>query len=98
LQDTGYCNCPPFVPHRYPEIATPFGRIRQTEPSPLCNAELLQLSNGTGGTTLLKAGECRIAARRGASKAAVAVAHSILIIAYSMLKNHQPFQEMGADY
>jgi hypothetical protein len=46
----------------------------------------------------LKAGECRIAARRGASKAAVAVAHSILIIAYSMLKNHQPFQEMGADY
>ena len=48
--------------------------------------------------TYLAAQYHRIAARRGANKAAAAVAHTILVIIYSMLKHHLPYQEMGADY
>jgi transposase len=40
----------------------------------------------------------RIAARRGANRAAVAVGHTILVIIYHVLRNRQPYQELGADY
>ena len=40
----------------------------------------------------------RIAARRGGNRAAVAVGHSILIIAYHILKKHQPYYDLGANY
>ncbi|ADD01991.1 transposase IS116/IS110/IS902 family protein [Thermoanaerobacter italicus Ab9] len=40
----------------------------------------------------------RIAARRGANRAAVAVAHSILIIVYHILKRKQPYIELGPTY
>lgn len=40
----------------------------------------------------------RIARRRGKYKAAVAVAHSVLVIAYYILKTGQPYRELGADY
>ena len=41
----------------------------------------------------------RIAARRGAEKRAlVAVAHSILIIVYKMLKTAKQYWDIGADY
>jgi hypothetical protein len=40
----------------------------------------------------------RIAARRGANRAAVAVAHTILVIIYHILKRHEPYKELGADY
>ncbi len=40
----------------------------------------------------------RIAARRGANRAAVAVGHTILVIAYHILKKHQPYIELGANY
>jgi transposase len=40
----------------------------------------------------------RIARRRGAQKAAIAVAHSILVIAYYMIKRGTPYFERGADY
>jgi len=40
----------------------------------------------------------RIAARRGSNRAAVAVGHSILVIAYHMLKRHQPYNELGSNY
>lgn len=40
----------------------------------------------------------RIAARRGANKAAVAVAHSMLIVIYNMIKNKQHYYELGFDY
>ncbi|MDK2801462.1 MAG: transposase [Clostridiales bacterium] len=39
-----------------------------------------------------------IAARRGAKRAAVAVAHSILTIVYYILKRKQPYIELGANY
>lgn len=40
----------------------------------------------------------RIKARRGWAKAIVAVAHKILTIAWSMLKNNTPYTELGDDY
>jgi len=40
----------------------------------------------------------RIAARRGAKRALVAVAHSILIIVYKILQTSKPYQDLGADY
>jgi len=40
----------------------------------------------------------RISVRRGKNKAAVAVAHSMLIIIYNMIKYKTHYKEMGADY
>lgn len=48
--------------------------------------------------TYLSALYHRIAARRGANEAAVAVAHAILVIAYHILKNNTPYQELGPNY
>jgi transposase len=41
---------------------------------------------------------CRLAARRGKRRAAVAVARSMLVIAYHMLRNGTHYIELGADY
>ncbi len=40
----------------------------------------------------------RIAARRGKKRALVAVAHSILVIAYHIIQRREPYQDLGADY
>lgn len=40
----------------------------------------------------------RIAARRGKNRATVAVAHSMLIAIYHVLKSGVPFRDLGADY
>lgn len=40
----------------------------------------------------------RISARRGRKRAYVAVAHSMLIAIYHMLKNGQIFSDLGVDY
>jgi hypothetical protein len=40
----------------------------------------------------------RLAARRGKSRAAVAVAHSILTISYYIIKRKQPYIELGSTY
>ena len=40
----------------------------------------------------------RITVRRGKNRATVAVAHSILIAIYHVLKNGVPFRDLGADY
>src|SRR5262249_1559252 len=40
----------------------------------------------------------RIAARRGANRALVAVAHSILVPAYHMLKHKRHYHELGVDF
>jgi transposase len=48
--------------------------------------------------TYLSAQYHRIAARRGKKKAIVAVEHSILIMAYHMIQDKQPYRELGNDY
>lgn len=40
----------------------------------------------------------RLARRRGKHKAAVAVMHSVLVIAYHILRDKQPYSDLGADY
>ena len=48
--------------------------------------------------TYLGAQHKRIAARRGYKRANVAVAHSILIICYHIIKNGVRYQDLGANY
>lgn len=40
----------------------------------------------------------RIAARRGKKRALIAVAHSLLIVIYHVLKHHKEYQDLGRDY
>jgi transposase len=40
----------------------------------------------------------RLAAKRGKKRAVVAVAHSILVTIYAMLKTNKPYQDLGGDY
>jgi len=53
---------------------------------------------GRSQGTYLGAQYRRLAARRGAKRAAVAVGHSILVIAYHLLKKGEPYAELGAGY
>jgi transposase len=48
--------------------------------------------------TALAARYRRIAARRGAKKAVIALAHAILVIAYHIIARREPYQELGEDY
>src|SRR5438270_5465254 len=48
--------------------------------------------------TYLSAQFRRWAARKGKKRAIVAVAHTILVIVFHMLKNQQPYRDLGADY
>ncbi len=48
--------------------------------------------------TYLSAQYHRLAAKRGAKRAIVALAHTILIIIYSMLRNGTVYKELGANY
>jgi len=53
---------------------------------------------GNSKDTYLNALFQRIASRRGAKRAAVAVGHAILVICYHMIKNRTRYNELGADY
>ena len=44
------------------------------------------------------AGYQRIAARRGGKRALIAVAHTMLIAIYHILKEKVPYHDLGADY
>jgi hypothetical protein len=48
--------------------------------------------------TYLAAQFHRLAARRGGKQANIAVAHTILVIAYHILKENRPYQGLGGDY
>jgi transposase len=48
--------------------------------------------------TYLSAQYRRLAGRRGKKKAIVAVAHSIVVIAYHLMQRHEPYRELGGDY
>jgi len=65
----------------------------------LCTA-LVQAAHGAAHTknTYLAAQYHRLAARRGNKKAIIAVAHSILVIAYHLIQRQEPYRELGADY
>lgn len=48
--------------------------------------------------TYLAAQYHRLAGRRGAKRAIVAVEHSILVIAYHLIQRREPYRELGSDY
>lgn len=50
------------------------------------------------GGNYLSAQHARLAKRRGMGRAQVAVAHSILVSAYYMLKRDEPYRDLGADW
>lgn len=61
---------------------------------------LVQAAHAVGRTkgNYLAAQFRRLAARRGKKRAAIAVAHSILIIAYHMLRDGTEYRDLGGDY
>jgi transposase len=61
---------------------------------------LVQAAHAASRTrnTYLAAQYHRLAARRGKKKAILAVAHSILVIAYHLILRQEPYRELGADY
>ncbi|WP_420852008.1 IS110 family transposase [Pelotomaculum isophthalicicum] len=61
---------------------------------------LVEAARAAGRTknTYLSSQYHRLAARRGKNRAAVAVAHSILTIAYYIVKRKQPYIELGPTY
>ena len=61
---------------------------------------LVQAARGAARTkgTALAAQYRRVAARRGARRAIMAVAHRLLIIAYHVIARREPYHELGADY
>jgi transposase len=48
--------------------------------------------------TYLSAQYRRLAARRGKKRAILAVAHSMLVMAYDMIQRQEPYREAGADF
>jgi transposase len=68
--------------------------------SPWLRAALVEAARAAGRTktSYLGAQYRRIAARRGAKRAAVAVAHSILEIVYHLLTRHEPYRDLGVTY
>lgn len=68
--------------------------------NPWLRSILVQVSWAAAHTkhTYLSALYHRVAARRGAKRAIIAVAHAILTIIYSMLRNHSHYQDLGETY
>jgi transposase len=61
---------------------------------------LVQAAHAAARTkgTYLSAQYRRLATRRGKKRAIMAVAHSILVIAYDMIQRQEPYREAGADF
>lgn len=61
---------------------------------------LIEAAQGAMRTkdTYLSAQGRRLTQRRGKKRAVVAVAHTILIIAYHVLQRQQPYQDLGSNY
>ena len=68
--------------------------------SPWLRAVLIEAAHAAGRTkdTYLGAQYRRLLARKGKKRAAVAVARSILVIAYHILRDHEPYHDLGAAY
>jgi transposase len=64
-------------------------------------AMLVEAAGSVGrmkGANYLSAQHARLTKRRGMGRAQVAVAHSILVSAYWMLKRDEPYHDLGADW
>jgi hypothetical protein len=64
-------------------------------------AMLVEAAGSVGrmkGSNYLSAQFARLTSRRGMSRAAVAVAHSMLVSAYFMLLRDEPYRDLGPDW
>lgn len=68
--------------------------------SPWLRAALVEAAHGAGRKkgTYLQAQYRQFVRRKGKKRAAVAVAHSIIVIAYHVIKEQRPYTDLGADY
>ena len=68
--------------------------------SPWLKTELVEAANAAARSKgcYLAARYARLKGRRGHNRAAVAVAHAILVIAYHLIRDDQPYTDLGADY
>lgn len=75
-----------------------YGKTRQG--NRVLKTGLVQAAHAVAHTkgNYLSAQYHRLVGRRGKKKAVIAVAHSILVIAYHMLKRHEPYQDLGGNY
>jgi transposase len=73
---------------------------KTTKGDPWLRAALVEAAHAAGRTknTYLSAQYRRLATRRGKKKAAVAVGHTILVIAYRLLERSRSYEELGGDY
>ena len=73
---------------------------KSTQGNPYLRAILCQLAWALIHTNdkYLSAQYHRLARRRGKNRALLAVAHSLLVIIYHMLKTNKPYAELGVDY
>jgi transposase len=74
------------------------GRTRQGNKT--LKVALTQVAHAASRTrnTYLSAQYHRLAGRRGKKRAILAVAHSILVIAYHMIQQQEPYHDLGSDY
>jgi|SRR5579871_423016 len=68
--------------------------------SPWLRAALVEAAHGAGlkKETYLQAQYRHLVRRKGKKRAAVAVAHSIIVIAYHVIKEQRPYTDLGPDY
>jgi len=68
--------------------------------NPWLRATLIEAARAAARSkdTFLAAQYHRLARRLGAKRAAMAVAHSILVIAYHVIRDRKPYQELGATF
>lgn len=68
--------------------------------SPWLRKTLIEVANAAARTTntYLSAHYHRLAARRGRKRALVALGHTILVIIYHLLSQHQSYEELGSNY
>jgi transposase len=73
---------------------------KTTKGNPWLRAALVEAAHAAGRTkeTYLSAQYRRLAPRRGKKKAAVAVGHTILVIAYCLLERSCSYEELGGNY
>lgn len=73
---------------------------RTTKGNKPLGVTLVQAAHAAAHTknTYLSAQYHRLAGRRGKKRATVAVAHTILVIAYYLIKRKEPYRELGSDY
>ena len=74
------------------------GKTRPGSPTLRRTLTLVAHAAARSKNTYLAAQYNRLAARRGAKRAIIAVAHSIVVIIYHLLTRDEPYQDLGGNY